>query len=538
MPAACVPFVKTMENQLSINNENINNSTVTNNVTQILGKSIDYKELEYQLKTQQKLFNLTPEDEQQERLEISAKINELENRLKQFKDDVLRLAEQFNRIEINTDRLKRAKEHFDKGEIGESRAVLEMELEQMTDENNQLIKQRDNFEQDVLPKLKANAEEFLILALSTQSNYDNPNWFKSTCDYFERSINADPTKNNIFEYAVFLFLHNKLNEAELNYQRYLTDFAAELSDSQIVMTLNNLGILYKTLNEFEKALNVYEKVLTICNFSIKNGSSHLLPDLARMLDNCSNLHAKMNEFDKALSESQESLEIFQELANENASVYSPDLALTLCNLAKRFKTNNKLDKSLETYKKSIAIYQNLVEQNPFVYLPYFAMALNNLAILYQSRNEDDNAKETFEKVLDIYQKLAKDNPISHLFGVANTFNNLAGLHIKQKNVDSASQYFEEAVKIYRQLANENFQLYFPNLAGILSNLSLFYQEAVPHQEKSVNYAVEAINILTPYVEHIPFMQEHFIRVITVLRRWGLSDEQIEQLITAGENQKT
>ena len=110
------------------------------------------------------------EEETEERLAISKKINGLKDQIKQFKQDVLRFAEQFNQIEINTERLKQAKEFFDKGEIGEARAILEDDLEQMQDEHNRLLQEREKFEKGILPKLKNNSNEFFILALSKQTD--------------------------------------------------------------------------------------------------------------------------------------------------------------------------------------------------------------------------------------------------------------------------------------------------------------------------------------------------------------------------------
>ena len=55
----------------------------------VIGKSPQYNELIDQLRTEEKLFARTPEAETQERLEISRKIDELKQSIKQFKYDVL-----------------------------------------------------------------------------------------------------------------------------------------------------------------------------------------------------------------------------------------------------------------------------------------------------------------------------------------------------------------------------------------------------------------------------------------------------------------
>ena len=373
-----------------------NTTTITNNVTQVLAKSIDYQDLLHQLEREQKLFDLTPETEQEERLKISAGIDELTNRLEQFKEDVLRLAEQFNRIEINTDRLMRAKEFFDKGEIGEARAVLECEVEQMQDEQRALLIKQEEYQQNTLPKLQANAEEFLILALSTQTHYDNPHWFADSCRYFECSIKSHPNKVNVFQYAYFLKDHNKLAKAETYYKRYLNDFAFDISIQERAMTLNNLAILHSDQNRYEEALKEYEEALQI--------------------------------------------------------------------------------------------RRQLAEANPHTYLPDVAMTLNNLANLHSAQNR--------------YEKALKE--------------------------------YEEALQIRRQLAEANPHTYLPAVAMTSINLAIFYLQALPNREKSIELTLDAIKIVLPIVEKVPYTELYLQRAIAVLKAWDLSKEEIEQLITENE----
>jgi hypothetical protein len=223
--------------------QNISNSNV--DITQILGKSFEYQNLCEQLETHEKLFALIPEDDLGERLKVSKKVNQFKDLIRQFKEDVLRLAEQFEKIEINSERIKQAKEFFDKGEIGEARAILEADIEQMNDDHLYLIYRREKFENEILPQLKNNSDEFYILALSKQTDYADADWFANTCTYFEKSIAAFPVKKNVFQYALFLQNHNQFSKAESYYQKYLTDFSDSIDLSDRAMTLNNLGNLHK-----------------------------------------------------------------------------------------------------------------------------------------------------------------------------------------------------------------------------------------------------------------------------------------------------
>ncbi|MBX7172034.1 MAG: tetratricopeptide repeat protein [Pyrinomonadaceae bacterium] len=521
-----------IENKIEQKNENITNSTINNYATQVIGKSYEYNELLDQIKTQQKLFDRTPGNEEQERLEISAKINELNNRIEQFKEDVLRLAEQFNRIEINTERLRRAKEHFDKGELGEARTVLESELEQMNDEYRRLISERDHYEKDVLPKLINNSEEFLLLALSTRTNYDNPNWLEDTCQYFERSIEAFPNKANVFQYAYFLDAHNKFDEAEKYYQRNLTDF--DLSIDERALTLNNLANLHRSQHKYEEALIELEENLESFRKLTKVNPSTYLYYLAGTLNNLAVLHKVQNKYEESLKEYEEALEIYRELAKVNPSIYLPYVATTLNNLANLHSNQNKYEESLKEYEEALEIRRELAKTNPSTYLPDVAMTLNNLANLDQVQNRYEEALKEYEKALEIYRELAKVNPSTYLPYVAMTLNNFAGLHFNKKEFNLVLEKAEESTKIYKELSITNFQTYFPYLAGNYSNLSTFYQKSIPQKEKSIEYAMRSIKILLPYLEKVPFAQQYINNAIAILVGWGLNGEQIEKLIREDE----
>ena len=352
------------EGSLNISVQGVQNSTV--NITQLLGKSAQYQDMLDQLNTLEKLFSRITEQEAEERVELSQKINQQKQVIEQFRRDVLQLAEQFNRIEINTDRLRRAKEFFDKGEFDEARAVLEMELEQMQDEQARLLAKREEYETGTLPKLKSNSEEFFILAMSTRSHYANPNWFADSCEYFERSIKSDANQENVFGYAVFLQNHNKFTEAERYYQQLLTGLVSEMPRFMKAMTLNNLAVLHKAKNEYGPALKEYEEALTIHRRLAEANPAAYLPYVATTLNNLAILHSDKNEYESALGEYEEALAIRRELARVNPATYLPDVAMTLINHSifyLRDQTNR--EKSIEDAVEVIMIVSPIADKVPF-----------------------------------------------------------------------------------------------------------------------------------------------------------------------------
>ena len=82
-------------------------------------KSAEYQDFQKQISRLQRLMELT--DDMSEKLEFSKELNELQNQLEAFKRDIIQLAETFQKIDIDTERLRLAKQHFDNGEYKEEK---------------------------------------------------------------------------------------------------------------------------------------------------------------------------------------------------------------------------------------------------------------------------------------------------------------------------------------------------------------------------------------------------------------------------------
>jgi tetratricopeptide (TPR) repeat protein len=452
-----------------------------------IGKSYQYNELLEQLAAQEKLLSLTPETEEAERLTISKKIVQLKTLIDQFKRDVLGLAEQFNRTPINTERLQRAKDFFDKGEFAEARAVLETELEQMQDEQTRLLIKREEYEADTLPKLKSNGEQFFILGLLTQLDYSHPNWFSDTCRYLEQSIKSYATKDNVFHYAVFLWKHNRVKEAEKYYTKYLDDFASELSLEEKAGALNNLGLL----------------------------------------------HWDSNEYEKGLKECLEALAMFRTLSSTDEEKYLPQVAGALNNVAMFHSELNESVKALNGYEEALQIYRHLAQKHP-AYLFDVAKLLSNAGIINTEQKAHTTALAQFSESLAILKALSKAQLPDIPFYVATALHNLGKLYCDMEDYEHSVQSYEKALAIRLDLARTNPLVYLPEASCTLSNLAFFYFKAVPNRDKSIEYAVETLRVVLPLYEQVPFTQSYLQTAMKVLKHWKLSDKEIVELIEQRE----
>ncbi len=447
---------------------------IGDNNTMILGKSHDYGELLTQIKEVEMDLKDLPLDKIDSRLRKGKRLAELTKQKNDFEADVIRLAETFTKIEINTKRLRQAKEHFDEGSFREADAILKAEA--MSHEQNSLLyaKERETRKlENTEKKLRNNSSEFLIKAQITATNYRSPTRFKDTCSYFEQAIKSHASFDNQFKYAKFLQDHNQFNKASQYYEQILKDFSDTLDPTNKARTLNNLG----------------------------------------------NLQSNNNELDKAEQSYSEALDIRRDLAKGNPQAFLPHLAETFNNLGNLQKNNNELDKAEQSYNEALGIYRTLAKENPQAYLPGVAITLNNLGNLQSNNNELDKAEQSYSEALDIRRDLAKNNPQAFLPDVAMTLNNMGNLQSNKNELDRAEESYSEALDIRRDLAKGNPQAFLPDLAMTLSNFSIFYLQNITDKEKSIGYAKETIKMLKRFAAETYMTQQYLNAAHQVLKAW-------------------
>jgi len=224
---------------------------IGDNATVIYNQSSDYQDLIQKIKDKTRLLSLLPEAEQEERLTVSGELEQLKERLKQFKENVYKLYEFFNKIEIDSDRLRQAKAYFEQGNLREADAILK--AEEMVRDLDQLIAKDEQLEREkaeIRASREQIASEFIIKARLRSTFYDQPNRLEQTCEFFEAALRAARTAENLFEYALFLQNHHKFDQAKPLYQEALQiyrDLAAENPSTflpDVAMTCLNLSIFY------------------------------------------------------------------------------------------------------------------------------------------------------------------------------------------------------------------------------------------------------------------------------------------------------
>ncbi|MCI5227716.1 MAG: tetratricopeptide repeat protein [Candidatus Electrothrix sp. AX2] len=281
-------------------------------IKQYLLGSVDYKELVQEIKDAQELLAGIAPDKTALRLKQSAKVEELKQRLEDFKENVFRLHEIFTRIPIDNERLRKAKAHFDRGEFREADAVLKAEEIQEDVKRLKLEEQAAEGRLAAVRKgLEDRANEYLLKAKLSLINpvAEGEDRFTRTEQWFEQALATARTAEALYEYAYFLSKHNIFSRAEPLYKEVLAQYRSEADPEAVVTTLNNLAVLHSKTGEYGPALQEYEEALKLYRRLAADQPEAFLPDVAGALNNLANLYKDTSEYGPALKEYKESLKM-------------------------------------------------------------------------------------------------------------------------------------------------------------------------------------------------------------------------------------
>ncbi|MBI5306836.1 MAG: tetratricopeptide repeat protein, partial [Planctomycetes bacterium] len=345
-----------------------------------IGLSLDYQQLLKEVEGLEQDLKDIPLEETVSRLNKSKIVEEKRRQLLDFKQEALRLAGTFSKIEINTERLKQVQQCFVLGKFREADAILK--AEELSHDQERILStiESKRRELDELhQQLIGNANEFLIKAQTVTTDPHNPNSFKDASRLYEQSIRSNMHFYTLFEYACFLQHHNQYHEAERYYQDAMKRYGGALDAPTRATMLNNMAALQSDKNEYENALKLHK----------------------------------------------EALEIYRELARSNPHAYLPSIAGTINHVAHVQYQKHDFDDAVKSHQEALEIYRNLVKSNPHTYLSYVATTLNDFGLLRHKKDEFEDALKFYNEALEIYRNLAGSNPRAYLPDVAMTLNNVA-----------------------------------------------------------------------------------------------------------------
>lgn len=277
--------------------------------------SADWQKLQQRLADALENYQSFPEHPK-----FAEQLQKVQDEIESFKRDVVKLAQDFQKIPLNTERLKQAKVYFDQGDYSAARAVLNTEM--LSQEQDSLLAQQAVLNE----QLAANADEFMLLARLTAMNFDlGEERIPKTCEAFESALKSKRTLEHLFEYAYYLSIENRVIKSQNIYEEILR--------------------LYQSPNSQDLEIYIY--------------------NLARALNNLANLLIlDVTKCTQAEKMYRKSLYLLKVLTSSKTKNYVVDTAGTLINLGLLLdSTRKKGNQSIHFYREALSIYTSLGNQS-------------------------------------------------------------------------------------------------------------------------------------------------------------------------------
>jgi serine phosphatase RsbU (regulator of sigma subunit) len=226
-----------------------------------------------------------------------------------------------------------------------------------------------------------------------------------------------------------------------------------------------LGLSYYRKGIIDKALKYYLTALDVAK-SIK---SNLLPDI---LNEIGVLYKSQGNYQKAIECFQQNLEYFENKKDTGMIGY------TLNNMANVYYMYGIYSKSIEYYERSIEIFRKLNKQN------YVGYLLINLGISYKKLKENSKALESFRESQEIFKKLKLNTGLAQANGEIGTF------YAEEGNYTMALKYQDEALKVYLGLGEKMLIAYAYQAIGETYQKSNAYSTSLNYYQKSLKLFME------------------------------------------------
>ncbi|MHA1395051.1 MAG: tetratricopeptide repeat protein, partial [Promethearchaeota archaeon] len=268
-----------------------------------------------------------------------------------------------------------------------------------------------------------------------------------------KNISEKGSSIKIEDFTDFLLNYANYNidygdaELALKLLRIEEKLAREKEDNKLLsVCLGNMGLIYASKGEPDKALELYQKAYNI----FKELGNKL--GMATQLGNMGLIYDDKGEPDKALEYHQKSYEIDEELGNKLG------MASDLGNMGNIYYRKGEPDKALELYQKSYEIAEELGNKLGM------ATQLGNMGLIYADKGEPDKALELYQKAYEI------DEELGNKLGMASDLGNMGLIYASKGEPDKALELYQKAYKIAEELGNKL------GMAAHLGNMGLIYAD--------------------------------------------------------------
>jgi tetratricopeptide (TPR) repeat protein len=220
--------------------------------------------------------------------------------------------------------------------------------------------------------------------------------------------------------------------------------------SHLSGALNDLGFLYQTEGETDKALDYYRQGLELAQ-KINDAEG-----VAAALNNIGFIYRSKGDLDKALEYYLKSIKVEEQ--NKFAALDKDRIPTTYNNIAGIYTQKGDIARALEYFNRSLSIREKNKDKKGI------GVCLNNIGFIHFSQGDIPKALQFYHRSLRIREELKDSN------GMAYNLNNIGLVYYNQGEEKKALDYYRKALKIREDIKDKK------GVAYTLNNIGLVYEQ--------------------------------------------------------------
>jgi len=299
--------------------------------------------------------------------------------------------------------------------------------------------------------------------LSLQEQTDTSYWFALSFRYLGNPHNTWGNKDSTISYWK--------QSAELFEKHHPESF-------DYASSLNNLGVLYKTMGDYKVAEPYFKQALAIQRKAL--GEEH--PSYAHSLNSLGVLYLNMGDYKAAEPYFIQALEIRMKALGEE----HPDYAESLSDIGSLYSDMGNYKAAEPYYKQALEIRKKALGEEHTSY----ASSLIQIGSLYIDMGNYKAAEPYYKQALEIIKKALDEEHFSYSIILMN----LGNLYSEMENYKAAESYFIQALEIKKKALGEEHPSYASslyNLGKLYSNMG-DYKAAEPHYKQALEIRKKAL----------------------------------------------
>jgi len=268
----------------------------------------------------------------------------------------------------------------------------------------------------------------------------------------------DGVYNNM---AIIYYTQNKYDSAQLYYNEALKIAEALKDKESVYLYLTNLGNVFYSKGNTEKALEYYFRSLDAAPSEESKTSAY---------QNIGIMNEITGNYIKALEFYLKALKLHELVGNKEG------LASSYSSIASIYRYRKQYDQCFYYLNKALVINEEIKDQSGISLIYY------NMAAIYEDKKEYAKALDHYQRSLTIREAAGDQSAIaSSLLGIGNVYLSLG------KN-DEAFKNLSRALEIDRRIGNMEGQAFVLGSIGNIYSQKGNYPAAIGHLEESLEYA--------------------------------------------------